>query len=187
MKCLERAVESLSSQTIRPVYLLLSGVEATYVDILPFQILHSLQNQMIRVLTNLDSDDHLASLLCLAILAKLSSWPRGTEDLKPKAQSNNDIGLVSVDPFLPARKFFSSRVPKTLDLVVIKAITSCSQSCQLSTDEIVESLRLSREIVNAFDKKERNHWLSGNVRKINKLREKILKSGIEAQVQCEVG
>ena len=173
MKCLERAVQSLSSETIRPVYLLLSGVEATYVDILSFDILYSLQNQMIRVLTNLDSDDHLASLLCLAVLAKFSSWPGATEAL--------------VDPFLPARKFFSSRAPKTFDLVVIKAITACSQSCRLSTREIVESLKLSREILNAFDQKERNHWLSGNVRKTSKLREKILRSGIEPQVQCEVG
>ena len=187
MKCLERAVQSLSSETIRPVYLLLSGVEATDVTILPFDVLHDLQNHMIRVLTNLDSDDHLASLLCLAVLAKLSSWPGASKDLKPEAQSDDEVGLVAVDPFLPARKFFSSRVPKTLDLVVIIAITACSQSCQLKTNEILESLRLSREIVNAFDKKERNQWLSGNFWKIKKLREKILKSGIDAQVHCEVG
>ena len=73
-----------------------------------------------------------------------------------------------------------------LDLVVIKAITACSQSCQLSTHEIVESLKLSREILDAFDKKEKSSWLAGNAKKINKLYEKILKIGIEERVQCEV-
>ena len=189
MKCLERAVQSLSSETIRPVYLLLSGVESTYLDILPFDILFSLQGQIIRVLSKLDSDDHLASLLCLAVLARFSSRPRDVEKSHPSIQSspNDEIGPESADRFLPARRFFSSRVPKTLDLIVIKAITACSQSCKLSTFEIVESLKLSRETLDAFDKKERNHWLAGNVRKINKLHEKILRPGIEAKVQCEVG
>lgn len=74
-----------------------------------------------------------------------------------------------------------------LDLVVIKAITACSQSCQLSAHKIVESLRLSREIVDAFDKKEKSAWLAGNVKKTKKLYEKILKPELEATVQCEVG
>lgn len=190
MKCLEQAVQSLSSETIRPVYLLLSGVESSYLDILPFDILSSLQSQMIEVLTHLDSDDHLASLLCLAVLAKFSSRPRAMEKSLADVQSspNNKIDLESTDKFLPARKFFSSRrAPKTLDVVVIKAITACSQSCQLSTQKIVESLKLSTEIVDAFDQKEKISWLSGNVWKTNKLYEKILRFGIETKVQVQVG
>ena len=190
MKCLEQAVQSLSSETIRPVYLLLSGVESSYLDILPFDILSSLQSQMIEVLTHLDSDDHLAGLLCLAVLAKFSSRLRAMEKSRADVQSspNNEIDLESIDKFLPARKFFSSRrAPKTLDVVVIKAITACSQSCQLSTHEIVESLKLSTEIVDAFDEKEKISWLSGNVWKTNKLYEKILRFGIETKVQVQVG
>lgn len=148
---------------------------------------------MIEVLTkliNLDSDNHLASLLCLAVLAKFSSRPGATEESLSNVQSspNDKIGPESADRFFPARKFFSSRrAPKTLDLVVIKAITACSQSCQLSTHEIVESLKLSREILVAFDEKEKSSWLAGNVRKTKKLYEKILRVGIEEKVQCEVG
>lgn len=189
MKCLEKAVQSLSPETIRPVYLLLSGLDSSYLDILPFDSLSSLQSQMIEVLKNLDSDNHLASLLCLAVLAKFSSRPGGMANSHPNDRSspNDEIGPESAHRFLPARKFFSSRrAPKTLDLVVIKAITACSQSCQLSSPEIVESLKLSREIVDAFDKKEKSSWLAGNVRKTKKLYEKILRLEIE-EVQCEVG
>lgn len=74
-----------------------------------------------------------------------------------------------------------------LDLVVIKAIKACSQSCQLNTSEILESLRLSTEIVEAFEKKEKSSWLAENVRKTKKLCEKIRRPDIEATVQCEVG
>ncbi|CAF9903873.1 MAG: hypothetical protein ALECFALPRED_003021 [Alectoria fallacina] len=188
LKCLEKAVQSLSPETIRPVYLLLSGVESSYLDILPFDILSSLQSQMIEVLTQIDSDDHLASLLCLAVLAKFASRPGIMEQSQPNVQSfpKDENGPESADRFLPARKFFSSKkAPKTLDLVVLKVITACSQSCQLGTDEIVESLKLSREIVDAFDKKEICFWQAGNVGKTKKLYAKILRPGIEAKVQCE--
>ena len=51
-----------SSETIRPVYLLWSGLDSSCLDIMPFDILSSLQSQIIRVLSKLDSDDHLASV-----------------------------------------------------------------------------------------------------------------------------
>ena len=153
---------------------------------MPFDIL---QSQIMRVLSKLDSDDHLASLLCLAILAKFSSMPGDMENYLQNIQTSpqDEIGTNLADRFLPARKFFSSRVPKTLNLIVIKAITACAQSCKLSTHGIVESLKLSREIVDSLDEKERTHWLAGNDGKIKKLQEKILGSSIEAKVQCEVG
>ena len=189
IKCLEKAVQSLSSHTIRPVYLLLTGVDSSHLDILPFDILSSLQSHMIEVLKNLDSDDHLANLLCLAVLAKFSSRSEGMERSQHNVQSsaNDQTGPEPADRFLPARKFFSSRrVPKTLDLVVVKAITACSQSCQLSTHDIVESLKLSTEIVDAFDKGEKSSWLAGNVWKTQKLYEKVLRPDIEAKVQWYV-
>lgn len=188
MKCLERAVKSLSSETIRPVYLLSSGVESSYLDILPLDILSSLQSQIIRLLSKLDSDDHLASLLCLAVLANFSSRPKDKGNSQANIQSppQDEIGPDLADRFLPSRKFFLSRVSKTFDLIVIKAITACSQSCKLSTHEIVESLKLSTEIMDAFEGKERKNWLAGNFRKVNKLHEKVLRSGIETEVQCEV-
>ena len=188
VKCLERAVRTLSSESIRPIYLLSSGLDPVYLDLMPCEILPSLQSQIIRVLSKLDSDDHLASLLCLAFLAKVASMPGDTENSEPNIQClpQDEIGPDSADRFLPARKFFSSRVPKILDLIVIKAITACSQSCKLKAHEIFESLKLSREIVDALDKKEKSHWQAANVKKINKLYEKVLRTGIEAKVQCEV-
>lgn len=188
MRCLERAVQSLSSETIRPVYLLSSGVAPSYLDILSFDILSSLQSQIIRLLSKLDSDDHLASLLCLAVLANFSSRPKNKDNSQANMQylPQDEIGPDSADRFLLSRKFFLSRVSKTLDLIVIKAITACSQSCKLSKHEIIEGLKLSTEIVDAFEEKERKSWLAGNVRKVKKLREKVLRSGIETKVQCEV-
>ena len=145
---------------------------------------------MVQVLSNIDPGDHMANLLCLAVLAKFSSRPLGIEMSRPSIQSSPNVEMApeSADRFFPARKFFSSRrAPKTLGMAVINSITACSQSSQLSTPEIVETLRLSREIVQAFDKKEKSSWLAGNVGKIRKLCDKSLRPELEATVQCEVG
>ena len=188
-KCLEKAIESLSSETVRPVYLLLSGIESSYFDILPLDILSTVQDRTIEVLSELDSDNHLGNLLCLAVLARFSSRPGVIQ--KPLANvhstPNDAIEPQPKDVFCPARKFFSSKKAlKTLDLVVIKAIKACSQRCQLSANDIVESLKLSREIIDALDKNERSSWLAGNNQKSKKLYEKILRPDIEDKVQCEV-
>lgn len=147
---------------------------------------------MIKVLTNLNIDDHFANPLCLAVLAKFASGHCKVESVdksQPKRQSSPSDENRSEWPdiFLPARKFFSARrAPKTLDLAVIKAITVCSQSCQFSSREMVESLRLSGEIVDAFQSHEKCAWLSKNIGKMKKLHEKISRPGIDLNVQCEV-
>ena len=188
-KCLEKAIESLSSETIKPVYLLLSGVESSYFDILPFDILSTVQNRTIEVLSELDSDNHLGNLLCLAVLARFSSRPGVIKKSLVNVHSspNDAIEPEPKDVFFPARKFFSSRKAlKILDLVVIKAIKACSQSCHLSANDIVESLKLSREIIDALDNRGRSSWLAENNQKISKLYEKIQRPDIEDKVQCEV-
>ena len=188
-KCLEKTIESLSSENVRPVYLLLSGVESSYFNILPFDILSTVQNRTIEVLSELDSDNHQGNLLCLAVLARFSSRPGVIKKPLVNVHSapNDAIEPQPEDIFFPARKFFTSRKAlKTLDLVVIKAIKACSQRCQLSANDIVESLKLSREIIDALDKKERSSWLAGNNQKTKKLYEKILRPDIEDKVQCEV-
>ena len=188
-KCLEKAIESLSPETVRPVYLLLSGVDSSYFDVLPFDILSTVQDRTIEVLSELDSDNHLGNLLCLAVLARFSSRPGVTKNplVNIHSSPNDAIEPEPKDIVFPAQKFFSSRKAlKTLDLVVIKAIKACSQRCQLSASDIVESLKLSREIIDALDKKERSSWLAGNNQKIKKLYEKILRPDIEDKVQCEV-
>lgn len=43
LKYLERAVQSLSLENIRPVYHVLSGVGSSYLEILPFEVLAQVQ------------------------------------------------------------------------------------------------------------------------------------------------
>ena len=190
MQLVDKAVRSLSPETIRPIYQVLSAMGSSYLDILSFDVIARLQDRLVEVLTKLNMDDRSGDLLCLGVLAKFASRPCNSSDLHiPNIQSSS-IGRSSmtvVDRYVSARKLFEDkRAPKTLDLAVIRAITACSESCALSETDISESLKLSGEIVEAFDCREKQAWVAKNGGKVKKLHQKILRADIVPEIQCEV-
>ncbi len=190
MQLVDKAVRSLSPETIRPIYQILSAMGSSYLDILSFDVIARLQDRLVEVLTKLNMDDRFGDLLCLGVLAKFASRPCKSSDLHIPNISSSPIDRSSMtvaDRYVSARKLFEDkRAPKTLDLAVIRAITACSESCSLSTTDIVESLKLSGEIVEAFDCREKQAWVAKNGGKVKKLHKKILRTDIDPEIQCEV-
>ena len=190
MQLVDKAVRSLSPETIRPIYQLLSAMGSGYLDILSFDVIARLQDRLVEVLTKLNMDERFGDLLCLGILAKFASRPRTSSDVYiPNIPSSPVDGssMTVADRYVSARKLFEDkRAPKTLDLAVIRAITACSESCTLNATDIAESLKLSGEIVEAFHCRERQAWAAKNGGKVKKLHRKILRTDIDAETQCEV-
>lgn len=190
LQLVDKAVHSLSPETIRPIYQILSAMGSGYLDVLPFDVIARLQDRLVEVLTKLNMDERFGDLLCLSVLAKFASRPRSSLDVYiPSIPSSPvDGSLITVaDRYVSARKLFEDkRAPKTLDLAVIRAITACSESCSLNATDIGESLKLSGEIVEAFDCREKQAWAAKNGGKIKKLHRKILRTDIDPETQCEV-
>ena len=190
LQLVDKAVRSLSPETIRPIYQILSAMGSSYLDILSFDVIARLQNRLVEVLTKLNMDDRFGDLLCLGVLAKFASRPCNSSDLQmPVIQSSpvDRSSMAVADRYVSARKLFEDkRAPKTLDLAVIRAITACSESCALSSIDISESLKLSGEIVEAFNCREKQAWVAKNGGKVKKLHKKILRTDIDPEVQCEV-
>lgn len=165
---------------------------------MPTDLLIGLQEHLLKILRALDAADHSANLLCLAILAKIASTeltPLETLErplwsdkiLSPDTSPSNEQIPGLVVSCSPAKHFFTAkRASKTLDLVVLKVILACSGSCSLPSSEIIESLKISEEIVNAVGKDEKRIWMSKNSIKCRKLHEKILRPEIDAGVRCAV-
>ena len=184
MALVERTARSLSPESIRPVYQLLSAVGSAYLDLLSLDVIAQMQSRLVEVLTKLDIDDHFGDLLCLGVLAKFASRPCNAPVLNMK---NEPCFPKVADRYVSARKIFEAkRASKTLDLAVIRAITASSESCTLSLTDILESLRLSSDIVNAVDCREKEAWLAKNGGKVKKLHKKIFRPGIDPGVQCAV-
>ena len=192
-KLVERGVQAPTAENIRPIYSTLSSVGFSFLDILPLEIVVRLQSQLIKILKGLEVEDHSANLICLAVLANIASLDTASSIQSdrlcmPDATSprGQDVPQPN-DRYQPARQFFTAkRASKTLDLVVLKVILSCSKNCSLRLDEIVESLKLSGEIINAVSSSERSCWKERNPAKINKLYEKILRYDLDKQVACAV-
>ena len=190
MQLVDKAVRSLSPETIRPIYQILSAMGSSYLDILSFDVIARLQDRLVEVLTKLNMDDRFGDLLCLGVLAKFASRPRKSSDFHiPNIQSSpvDRNSMAVADRYVSARKLFEDkRAPKTLDLAVIRAITACSGSCSLSPTDVAESLKLSSEIVEAFHSREKQAWVANNGGKVKKLHQKILRTDIDPEIQCEV-
>lgn len=176
--------------------MILSGLTPKFLDVVPFDSVSRLQDQLIGILRGLAVEAHSSNLLCLAILAKLAFAHLPMGKLLPTSNSSSLLQIIpssdeppfaTPDRYQPARQFFNtSRASKTLDVVVLKVILTCSRSCDLCSTEIVESLKLSEEIVDAICIEEKKLWISKNGAKSKKLYEKILRSDIERGVQHAV-
>ena len=193
-RLLERAVQAPTAENVRPIYLTLSGVGFNFLEILPLEIVARFQSQLIKILKDLEVEDYSANLICLAVLANVASLDivdstKLDGSCMPDATSskNQDVPQPS-DRYQPARQFFTAkRASKTLDLVVLKVILSCSKNCSLGLDDIVESLKLSTEIIDAVSSSERSCWMERNVTKVKKLYEKILRHDLDGEVAYTVG
>ena len=197
-RLLQKAVQDPTTTNIKLIYHVLSGPKFDLLNIMPADLVIGLQENLLRILRALEATDHSANLLCLAIFAKLASTkPTHLQTLDQPLWSGNFLSPDASPSNGPiskllgscgtAKQFFTSkRASKTLDLVVLKAILACSCSCALSSCEIIESLKISEEIVDAVDKDERHTWMSKNSIKTRKLHEKILRPDIDIGVRCAV-
>jgi len=166
----------------------------SFLDILPLETVNRFQLQLIKILKGLKVEDHFANLICLAILANLATREITNSTVSDElsisdatSTRNHDVSELN-DRYHAARQFFTvKRASKTLDLVVLKVILSCLKICSLRRDEVMKSLKLSEEIIDAVPSGERSSWMDRNVVKIKKLSDKILHHDLDRVTKCAVG
>ncbi|GKZ31251.1 hypothetical protein AbraIFM66950_011580 [Aspergillus brasiliensis] len=169
--------EDPRAENILPLNKISNGIRRSprLLEEIPSELMASLQVELTKTLRNLS--DHMGNLLCLATFARMAS-------LEDSATEKGCVRFVpswlqSVNHF-----FGPKRGLKTLDLVVLRVILACSDSCSdLTVDQAAESIRLAIEICDRVEQEQRESWVKANASKIAKLREKITRSGIDPGVQ----
>lgn len=198
-KLLHKAIQNPTAAHLQSIYAIVSGSRHDLLKLVSPDLFIRLQEHLLDILRVLEAEEHSANLLCLAILGKLVS----TETTHLKASEQHILSEQIISPGTspsnepnrtfpvscsPAKQFFTAkRACKTLDLVVLKVILACSRGCFLSPSEVIESLQISKEIVDIIGKDETRTWLSKNSSKSRKLYEKILRPDIDVGVRCAVG
>ena len=189
LKLIRRAADSACASTVRPIYSVIEGVGAGILDILPLETVIQLQEQLIAVLRGLE--DHLMSLLCLAIFATIHQTPKSLSlenesSSRPTGLSSETSPSVKPVKYESAKDFFTAkRAAKTLDLVVLRVILACSSSSGMDTAQAIEIVKLSRRIIDAVDISERRDWILRNATKVRKVHEKISRQVIDSVLQLE--
>lgn len=180
MKLAHQMAESSGPNTIRPIYKLMTGLQTSpgvLYDI-PAETMSQLQGELLKTLRNMD--DHMGNLLCLATFACIASSQNLNQEYEHGPQPPSWLQNI--------RHFFGpKRGLKTLDLVVLRVILSCSANCNnLTTSEAAESVRLAIKVCNTVEPEQKQVWISGNASKIAKLCEKVTREGIDYEVQMMV-
>ena len=182
---LNAAVQKPSAGSLRPLYLTIKGAGSGILGILPLKKLMALQEQLVRLLRGLD--DPSATLLCLAIFASLHT------DLQSKAHSlssqQSEPCITSAaaqarDICSAVGQFFGAKKAlKTVDLVVLGAIRSCSSISNADPTQAVDSLSLVGEILDVVENNEKAIWVQKNSEKVQKLYQKAAAPNLNLEIR----
>lgn len=182
---LDAVARKPSADSLRSVHQLFKGIKTTYLDMIPVIVLSSFMQECRRVLKS--SDDHVRPLLCLAIFAQITS---GLSD--SSSSSSHSITSVEGSPqtkevrreaFDDLNGQYSS---KMLGLIVMRAIHACSEGKNITATEAFEHLQLGNEVMGSIDPGCRIQWVEANSPRIKKLFGKIVRPGIEQDIQLAV-
>ncbi|EED13833.1 conserved hypothetical protein [Talaromyces stipitatus ATCC 10500] len=149
---------------------LLSNAEL--IQLLPNDLMESFQREGSKILRNLN--DPLGTLLSLATFIRIRKlWkPRDSTQKQPQWLAN----ICQI--------FGAKSSNKTLDLVIISAVMTCSTSSNGYTpEERTMLVRLAIEICHEIDEDLKKTWLSANSSKLAKLCEKLKRPDIDAELQ----
>ncbi|KAL8655385.1 MAG: hypothetical protein Q9210_000919 [Variospora velana] len=185
---LDKALETPSTHTIGPIFKILSGIGSHSLDALPLDLVARLQEQFKKLLQTVGTQQHMTDLFCLAVLAVMASSQSSSstsQDKLPSRNTEHEASTVNQSRVCnEARQYLSKRAAKTLDLVVLKIIFVCSKSCTLTASEVIESLRLSQEIINAIDIADKRSWMVNDRGKLRKLVDKVSSYDRGSEVLC---
>lgn len=186
-KLLDEAVHGPSYETVKPVYQTISSLNIGDLDNLPTTMISQLQDSLIMVLMRYDVEEVSMSLFSLATLARLASLGSLLPSPETSAHKVDEKDLTPSQVLTPARQFFGAkRAFKTLDLVTLKAIMICSNTCRLSSSMRIENIKLCVEILRVIDSSEKSSWVAKNPGKMRKLFEKMLRPNLDDEMQWMV-
>ena len=178
-KLVKRTISYPSVSTIQPLYSIVKGVGTKYLASMSDDLSTRLQRSLIELLKGIK--DHVASLLCLAIFARLSanshpiSPQDGSSSPETLASETSTITDTKSIPSQARNLFVGRRASKALELAILQAITACSEnhdSIDLASHEI---LAVATAVVKAIDAGDRGAWIKKSAQTIQKYRERLLR------------
>ena len=167
----QNAVASPSVSTFRSLYSVLAGVGTDYLKSMPSDLIIDLHQTLTRSLKSMM--DHTASLLCLAVLARLCPRLPETTSKETYRRQMNFATRAQDQPLQLRHLFVGKRACNALELAILQAIIACSEKSDDIMSARLEVLRLAIVIVEAIDTEDRLMWTKRSTHFIQKLHDRI--------------
>ena len=194
LRIFERAARQPRTESIRPAYSLLKGALSPLVGLLSTAVLSQLEDQLNTIIrsSTKGQEDHCLTLYCLSIMSVVSSASLHCS-FTSSASSWTASGLLRSTEAIPAswrpdamQAFFTgNRAPKTLQLIVLRAIWACRAAPTNDYHEMLESLKLANEILIAIPQQLRMQWVNENPSLVLKLQQKVTLLGWDSRLQMQ--
>ena len=177
------------------MYVILSGVGCAELRSLSQPLVLRLQEQLKQILCcNVKVDDHHAKMLCLALLAKLTSRNVSIQVSK-QALLPTDASHISEtcqgDRSGDTRGYFGpQKASKTLDITVVTARYAVSQSryetCATTLEMMIEVLNLCTEVARSVSGTDKRTWIMTRGSMSKALLNGLLKSEVDPKARLAV-
>ena len=184
----QRVIDTPSTETIRSIHLIVSGVGACFLESLSSSSLSRLQGQLIQIVFRLDKDNHDTNAFCLAILAQMALIKPSTDLSSTDTSTTSGESIVDKsDRFEPARKLFADKnIPKILDFVFGRARWACSLGVSEPVARRIEVLELCQMTIEPSNQKARQRWLLSRSSLSKKILEHVNREELDAEVRNTV-
>lgn len=191
----DRAAEEPSLTNIRKVYQLLKGTSAILLRLLSSASLLRLEQHLFVIIGKIKGENQSLSLYCLAIMRAMSSsadegvrFSNSQYDTQELLASTQLTSASKWTPDAILQFFSGSKAHKTVQLVVLRAMWSCTASTGEPYDERMETLVLANEVICAIPPHLRETWRKTNSLIVGKLQDKVvaalLEPGLKFQGLC---
>ena len=187
----ECAAEEPCVATVKPIYQILRGTSTLLMGLLSSNVLIRFEGHFFNIIRNLKGDHQSLSLYCLAIMKTMSSTYDDQLRFSASAYDTQDLFAstqLESSKWTPdhIEQFFTdSKAQRTMQLVVLRAMWSCSSSTSEPLDEKMESLCLAHEIITAVPVHLRENWRKANALVVRKLEEKALALSLEMELRFQ--
>ena len=178
----KRFLANPSVSTVRPLYSVMTGMGSGCLSPLSDDLLMRLQQGLIDLLKG--TEDHTASLLCLAIFARLSPGFHRQSNVRlelancSQESTINETGSIADTSNTSSHVeslFLGRRAFKALELAILQAIIASSENFSKTELTSHEILALATSIVKAVNTGDRVAWVKNSAHTLQKYRERILR------------
>ncbi|QIW99279.1 hypothetical protein AMS68_004797 [Peltaster fructicola] len=177
---LDHTASSPTEQAVKRLHTLMNGALRPLTTLLTHQTLEKIERRLLSIVNSTQSAD--GNCFALYALSTMTCMLGAISPAKTISSFNADDLITGTPHWVPTKlnDYFTGRkAPKTLQLVVLKALWACRSE----NSEAREALHLSNELVKHISPSIREGWCKTNVAILRKLEEKVVQPGVADQLR----